>query len=688
LCWADNQPGPNQSGQPLHVSFKLAKAGGDLGMFDPSGQKVDGFSYSTQVDDVSMGRYPDGTSLPLQKLDQPTPGAPNFVLGGNRPPVFDPLPAQTVAEGDQLHFAAHATDPDPGQIISYSLGTNAPNAALIAAQTGDVIWFTTENDGPGTYDLTVLATDNGAPPRTSTLHVTVNVTEVNSPPRLSPLPAQSVAQGETWTVQLQATDPDVPANHLAFSLDPGAPDGAQVDPATGLMTWTPSFSQDPQDYSLTARVTDDGTPPLSATATFTVTVRSGPKPPVIAPISPQTINELAPWQLTISAADPQVPPSALVYSLDVAPIGAQIDANTGIISWTPGEDQGPTNAVFAVRATRVAPPNLSAAATFSVNVPEVNRAPSLQVIPSQQVALGDSLILPVTATDPDLPANHLLFSLDPGAPAGMSIDAQSGQVQWTPSASQAPSTNHVTVRVTDDGVPPLSSAQSFDVLVQAASPWKFVSATGTASSSTVYIYLTAPGEVYVDDLMIVGGNEAELGPNAVRDGDFESALTGAWVVSPNLSGSALESTIKHSGKNALHVVATAAGTTRASAIYQDISPALASGAAYTLSFYYLPGTNDTSLTVRLSGSGINTVTPIKAEPALGQINVGLSTQGLPTFQWQTQVGRRYRIEFKNTLNDLVWQTLNEFVATGTAASATDQDAANAPERYYRVVLLP
>ena len=79
---------------------------------------------------------------------------------------------------------------------------------------------------------------------------------------------------------------------------------------------------------------------------------------------------------------------------------------------------------------------------------------------------------------------------------------------------------------------------------------------------------------------------------------------------PQLTNSVLSTTIKHSGNASLHLISTAAGTTKSSAIWQIISPALTTNATYTLSFWYLQSTNGGPLTLRLSGSGtVATVNP-------------------------------------------------------------------------------
>jgi hypothetical protein len=51
------------------------------------------------------------------------------------------------------------------------------------------------------------------------------------------------------------------------------------------------------------------------------------------------------------------------------------------------------------------------------------------------------------------------------APAGASIDT-SGVINWTPTQAQGPSSNIITTAATDNGQPPLSSTNSFSVIVR------------------------------------------------------------------------------------------------------------------------------------------------------------------------------------------------------------------------------
>src|SRR5205814_2382766 len=135
--------------------------------------------------------------------------------------------------------------------------------------TGLLTWTPTEAQGPSTNLITVRVTDNGTPALNDTKSFTVVVTELNSPPTLTVPPDQTIPELSTLTVTKTASDADLPANNLTFSLLSG-PTGVHLDSATGLLTWTPTEAQGPSTNLITVRVTDNGTPALSDTKSFTV----------------------------------------------------------------------------------------------------------------------------------------------------------------------------------------------------------------------------------------------------------------------------------------------------------------------------------------------------------------------------------------------------------------------------------
>ena len=88
-----------------------------------------------------------------------------------------------------------------------------------------------------------------------------------------------------------------------------------------------------------------------------------------------------------------------------------------------------------------------------------NTPPSLSPLSDVELILGQTLVFTASATDADVPAQLLTFSLGPGAPAGASINSMTGQFNWTPTT--APVTNAISVIVADNGNPSLTATQSF-----------------------------------------------------------------------------------------------------------------------------------------------------------------------------------------------------------------------------------
>jgi len=71
-----------------------------------------------------------------------------------------------------------------------------------------------------------------------------------------------------------ATDVDWPRQTLTYALEPGAPVEASIDPASGWFSWTPGLAAASTTNVATVTVTDHGSPPLTASQSFTLIVRS------------------------------------------------------------------------------------------------------------------------------------------------------------------------------------------------------------------------------------------------------------------------------------------------------------------------------------------------------------------------------------------------------------------------------
>lgn len=105
----------------------------------------------------------------------------------------------------------------------------------------------------------------------------------NTPPVLQPIGNQTINQGASLSLTLSASDSDLPAQTLTFSVDAGSPSGATIN-SSGLFQWTPSTSQGPGVYHFTVRVTDSGSPNLSAAQAFTVTIKDTEPPRIVCPM--------------------------------------------------------------------------------------------------------------------------------------------------------------------------------------------------------------------------------------------------------------------------------------------------------------------------------------------------------------------------------------------------------------------
>jgi hypothetical protein len=96
----------------------------------------------------------------------------------------------------------------------------------------------------------------------------------------------------------------------------------------------------------------------------------------------------------------------------------------------------------------------------------VTLAPSLAAIPAQTILAGRTLQVTNMVADPNEPPLPLTFSLV-SAPAGSTINSNTGVISWRPTMAQSNTTNSFTVAAIDSASSFLSSTQQFSVTVLA-----------------------------------------------------------------------------------------------------------------------------------------------------------------------------------------------------------------------------
>lgn len=158
-------------------------------------------------------------------------------------------------------------------VANVNAGANASmivnlSAAQLPTVPGDYsVRFHTSYNQSGFY------TELSGSPKT----VSFTIASGNHAPVVTPVGERTAVESNLLSFTVTATDADSPTQKLAFSLEAGAPAGASVNSSNGLFTWTPPLGYTPQTNLISVRVTDDGTPALSATNSFNVIVLRLPR---------------------------------------------------------------------------------------------------------------------------------------------------------------------------------------------------------------------------------------------------------------------------------------------------------------------------------------------------------------------------------------------------------------------------
>lgn len=117
--------------------------------------------------------------------------------------------------------------------------------------------------------------------------VTLDPYPTNAAPVLDPVGEIAAREREEVTLQLVATDPDA-GDTITYWAD-GLPDGATLDPDTGLFRWTPT---EEGTYTVDFYATDDGSPAAEDVETATIVVADVPTAPELAAEIQDTVTTL------------------------------------------------------------------------------------------------------------------------------------------------------------------------------------------------------------------------------------------------------------------------------------------------------------------------------------------------------------------------------------------------------------
>ncbi len=523
-------------------SYAVAAMGAPAPTFSlavaPAGMSINPVTGLIQFTPPAAGQY--GVTVQASNGVNPA-AAQSFTLIVNVAPIITSQPITSAVAGQPYSYAVAATGaPAP----TFSL-TVAPTGMSINLATG-LIQFTPP--AAGQYAVTVEAS-NGVNPAAAQSFTLL----VNAAPIITSQPLSSAVAGQAYSYDVEATGTPAPTFSLVV-----APAGMSINPITGLIQFTPPAAG---QFGVAVQASNGVNP--AATQSFTITAGLAGAAPLIT--SQPVMGGVAgqPYSYDVEATGTPAP----TFSLPVAPAGMTVNAATGLIQFTP-----PAAGQYGVTVQASNGVNPAATQTFTITAGVAGAAPLITSQPVMGGVAGRPYSYDVEATGTPAPT----FSL-PVAPAGMTVNAATGLIQFTPPAGGQ---YGVTVQAFN-GVNP-AATQSFTISVVAA-PSNTGAVTGT-------VFLDQNG----NDAMDAGEGTAGITVTLTNE---SVGLAGGEA--PAMAGSS----------DLVRTAVTAAG---GAFVFADVPAGvyrlLVSGAAG-----FLGNSVDA---VAVTGGATTTVTPVKLETAV------------------------------------------------------------------------
>lgn len=250
---------------------------------------------------------------------------------------------------------------------------------------GGILIAACGDDSPG-------AGDTGSPDTSDTTTPGDTISPPgNHAPQLARVGDRRFSVGAAGTVELGASDPDGDA--LTFFVASTLPPRASFDRATGVFAWTPDAEG---QWPITFGVSDGSLEDRETIYLTSVAERHNAPPRISAP-SLSHLEVGQPFTLVVEASDPDG--DTLTLEATGLPAGASFDPGAARLAWTPGAgDAGRRFEVLFAVSDGVA----SDATRAALEVASGNRAPVFTTgLETRKVLAGETLQIPLTATDPD-----------------------------------------------------------------------------------------------------------------------------------------------------------------------------------------------------------------------------------------------------------------------------------------------
>ncbi|MFN0054155.1 MAG: putative Ig domain-containing protein [Planctomycetales bacterium] len=394
------------------------------------------------------------------------------------PPCFStPGPTASAVVGQPYQYQFRTQDAD-GDAVTYRLDAS-PAGMTIDPTTGLLHW-TPGMGQVGPHAVIITAIDSTSALVKLSFALEVLLAASNDSPMItsSPRTRTRIGLGATYLYQVAASDPN--NDPLTVSLIT-APAGMTLD-ADHLLRWNPEAGQ-LGDNNVIVRVSDGRGGIVSQSFTVEVVTERANQPPPIVSSPRLTATVGRDYHHQPRGIDTDGDP--LFWSLTTFPDGMSIHPALGTLCWTPSADQVGLNPVVVQLDDGQGGFSTQ---SFTVVVRAVNLPPMFVSTPLTSGTAGRAYAY--AARVEDVEGDPLHFQLTT-FPEGMTINAATGLIDWTPTTAQLGPQN-VAIQVADGQGG--NATQTFTIVVVPVPP------NQPPTITTLPITAAAAGLAYIYDV--------------------------------------------------------------------------------------------------------------------------------------------------------------------------------------------
>jgi MYXO-CTERM domain-containing protein len=360
-----------------------------------------------------------------------------YVRNVNDAPKIISRPSTTATERQPYSYTARASDPDPGERLTWKLLKGPSGSSMTSG--GRLTWTPGSSNAGKTYDFEIQVCDKAGACAKQSWKVTVR--NVNDAPKIVGTPPTKATVSKRVTYSPRVVDND-PGDSHTWRVKRG-PAGATINSGSGVWTWIPTRTQANKTYDVEIEVCDKAR--ACATQKWRISVGNAPNtPPKITTKPPTTATEDQTYTYQVQVFDPDAG-DVLTWKLLKGPAGTKIRFDNGWVSWTPGDANVLKTYDFEIQVCDKA--GACDKQAWKVTVKNVNDAPKIVGTPPRQATARAKVTYRPKVVDPDPNESHT-WKLNKG-PNGAAVNPSTGEWTWTPGNGDVGKTFDVEIQVCD-----------------------------------------------------------------------------------------------------------------------------------------------------------------------------------------------------------------------------------------------